>query len=93
MERGEAPSRREAERAAERKTFEEHRAEGPQAVACCVLTVSDTREAATDTSGALIRNMLEEAGHRVSFYRIVKDEPARIREALLEACGTPRFRW
>lgn len=89
MERGEAPSRREAERAAERKTFEEHRAEGPQAVACGVLTVSDTREAATDTSGALIRSMLEEAGHRVPFYRIVKDEPARIREALLEACGDP----
>lgn len=47
-------------------------------VACAVLTVSDTRTPETDTSGALIRRKLEEAGHRVVFYQIVKDEPDRI---------------
>jgi molybdenum cofactor biosynthesis protein B len=52
-------------------------------VACAVLTVSDTRTAETDTSGAAIRERLEGAGHRVVFYRIVRDEPEQIL-ALLE---------
>jgi molybdopterin adenylyltransferase len=52
-------------------------------VACAVVTVSDTRTAETDTSGALIRERLEAAGHSVVFYRIVKDEPEQI-AALLE---------
>ncbi len=91
MSRDAGPSRREVERAADLKTFEQHRAEGPDVVVCGVLTVSDTRAEETDTSGKLIRNMLEERGHRAPFYRIVKDEPARIREALLDACADPEI--
>jgi molybdopterin adenylyltransferase len=53
-------------------------------VACAIVTVSDTRTAETDTSGAAIRERLENAGHRVVFYRIVKDEPDQI-EDLVEA--------
>ncbi|MGB9625996.1 MAG: MogA/MoaB family molybdenum cofactor biosynthesis protein [Phycisphaerae bacterium] len=47
-------------------------------IGCAVITVSDTRTEATDASGAIIRQLLAEAGHRVVRYAIVPDEAARI---------------
>jgi molybdenum cofactor biosynthesis protein B len=47
-------------------------------VHCGVVTVSDTRTADDDTSGQRIRALLEEHGHDVAYYRIVRDEPAEI---------------
>lgn len=44
-----------------------------------VLTVSDTRDAATDTSGALLAERLQTAGHVLAARAIVKDEVADIR--------------
>lgn len=52
-------------------------------VRCAVVTVSDTRVEADDTSGAEIRTHLEAAGHEVADYRIVRDEPLVVR-ALVE---------
>lgn len=49
---------------------------------CFVLTVSDTRTPATDTSGQAIRRLLEEAGHRVTGSAIVKDDPAQVTDAV-----------
>jgi molybdenum cofactor biosynthesis protein B len=43
-----------------------------------VLTVSDTRTEATDTSGRAIADLLAGAGHRVAGRAIVKDEPADV---------------
>ena len=43
-----------------------------------MLTVSDTRTEATDTSGAAIVALLEQAGHQVTARAIVKDEPADV---------------
>lgn len=43
-----------------------------------VLTCSDTRTPQTDASGQLIRKLLEERGHTVVDYQVVKDEPAQI---------------
>ena len=43
-----------------------------------VLTCSDTRTQETDTSGQLIRKLLEEQGHTVIGYYLVKDDPAQI---------------
>lgn len=43
-----------------------------------VVTISDTRTEADDTSGARICELVVEAGHEVAFYRIVKDEPDSI---------------
>lgn len=54
-----------------------HRGDVP-AITCGIVTVSDTRGEADDTSGQRIRALLEGAGHRVGFYRIVRDEPAQI---------------
>jgi len=61
---------------------EEHRAHAPRSVACGVITVSDSRTEATDESGALLKKLLTEAGHRVVFTAIVKDEPAAIADAV-----------
>ena len=48
------------------------------AVQCAILTISDTRSEANDTSGRAIRELLEAAGHHVTDQRIVRDEPADI---------------
>ena len=67
------------------QSVNEHRNRAPDSVGCVVITVSDTRTAETDTSGAIMRERLEAAGHRIVDYRIVKDEPSEI-DALLDEC-------
>ncbi len=57
----------------------EHREAAPDSVRCAILTVSDTRTTETDTSGALIRQLLIATGHVVVHYEIVPDEPNSIR--------------
>lgn len=44
-----------------------------------LLTVSDTRTAATDTSGALLRERLTDAGHELAAQQIDPDDVYRIR--------------
>lgn len=51
-------------------------AKGP--VRCAILTISDTRSAEQDTSGAAIRSALNANGHDVVHYRVVRDEPQAI---------------
>lgn len=58
-------------------------------VACAVITVSDTRSPETDKSGQLIKQLLRDAGHAVSEYAILKDEPAQIRAQLQELAQRP----
>jgi molybdenum cofactor biosynthesis protein B len=53
----------------------EHRAGAPKSLSLAVVTVSDTRTVETDTSGALIIELSEAAGHRVVERKIVPDEP------------------
>ncbi len=60
----------------------EHHREAPRRVRAAVLTVSDTRTEKTDRSGDLIRRRLAKAGHEVEAYRIVPDDPVRIRRVL-----------
>ena len=43
-----------------------------------IITCSDTRTQETDTSGQLIRKLLQEQGHTVIGYHLVKDDPAQI---------------
>ena len=56
-----------------------------ETVSCFVVTVSDTRDRASDRSGALIKRLLEEDGHKVAGYEIVRDEPEDIRALLRKA--------
>jgi molybdopterin adenylyltransferase len=52
------------------------------AIDCAIVTVSDTRTPQTDRSGELIQQLLQSAGHNISMYRIVPDEPTEIRTQL-----------
>jgi molybdopterin adenylyltransferase len=70
-------------------TPKEHRATAPKAVGCFVLTISDTKTPETDTSGALIRERLTAAGHRVAGLAIVRDEPTDVARVVREACADP----
>jgi len=47
-------------------------------VPCAVVTISDSRSAATDASGRFICEVLRKAGHPVADYRILKDDSRRI---------------
>lgn len=58
---------------------------GPVGVA--IVTVSDTRTPETDVNGAYLRERIAAAGHAVSAYRVVRDEPAEVTAALDEIAG------
>jgi molybdenum cofactor biosynthesis protein B len=62
----------------------EHRADAPRHARCWVLTISDTRTTATDTSGAAIAQLLESHGHTVTARRIVRDEPDEVAAVVRE---------
>lgn len=64
---------------------EQAKSEG--AVPVAIVTVSDTRTEETDKSGSLIKKRLNDAGHTVADYRIVKDEPDQI-TALMDELTT-----
>ncbi|WP_017726798.1 MogA/MoaB family molybdenum cofactor biosynthesis protein [Halalkalibacterium ligniniphilum] len=63
-------------------SVQEHKKEAPKIVRCMILTVSDTRTFETDKSGQLIRTLLEQHGHHVTEYQIVKDEYSQIQHWL-----------
>jgi molybdopterin adenylyltransferase len=58
------------------------------AIDCAIVTVSDTRTPATDRSGESIDRLLRSAGHNISSYQIIPDEPTRIRAELERAIAT-----
>lgn len=70
-------------------TPREHKAHAPKRVCGFVLTISDTKTPETDTSGQLIRELLEKAGHAVRGSAIVKDEPAQVQAVIREQCADP----
>jgi molybdopterin adenylyltransferase len=55
-------------------------------VACFVLTISDSKTVETDSSGALIRELLLGGGHRVAGAAIVRDDPAQVQQVVCEQC-------
>ncbi|WP_066063500.1 MogA/MoaB family molybdenum cofactor biosynthesis protein [Neobacillus soli] len=65
----------------------EHKMEAPKSVNCKIITVSDTRGIETDKSGKLIIELLEQAGHRIVDYCIVKDESTPIQTEILKGCA------
>jgi molybdopterin adenylyltransferase len=60
----------------------------PIAINCAVVTVSDTRTIDTDSSGKLVCQLLQSAGHNIGKYQIIPDEPTRILAELDTAIGT-----
>lgn len=66
---------------------QEHKKDAPRTVHCKVITVSDTRNKETDKSGKLMMELLEQAGHKIVDYVIVKDEEIPIQTEILKGCG------
>lgn len=66
---------------------QEHKMKAPKSVNCKVITVSDTRDKDTDKSGRLMIEMLEDAGHKIVDYIVVKDEAGAIKEAIMLGAG------
>ncbi len=58
------------------------------AIDCAVITVSDTRTPSTDRSGELVQQLLLAAGHNISRYQIIPDEPTQIWAELDTALAT-----
>lgn len=70
-------------------SVEQHRKEAPPSVNCMIITVSDTRTEETDKSGALLRELLEASGYKVTKYAIVKDEYEEIQYAIRSGAANP----
>lgn len=68
-------------------TPQQHKAQAPRSITCFVLTISDSKTAETDTSGALIRELLVAAGHTVAGSAIVRDEPTDVQRVIQQAAA------
>ncbi len=71
-------------------TKKEHIKQAPQAVAVAVVTVSSTRSAESDKSGAWMKSLCEKEGHTIVGYHIVADDRhtiTRIVSSLIETAG------
>jgi molybdopterin adenylyltransferase len=66
---------------------EEHKKNAQKMVNTKIITVSDTRDKDTDKSGKLMIELLQNAGHTVVDYVIVKDEMTPIQEEILKGCA------
>ncbi len=66
-----------------------HKCHALKNVRCAILTISDTRTEETDESGKLIKDLLQEHGHIVVEYAILKDEFEKIREVMSMLIDNP----
>jgi molybdenum cofactor biosynthesis protein B len=67
----------------------EHKAQSPAVANCYIVTISDTRTEATDTSGRAIFDLLWAGGHQVAGQRIVKDEPEQVKAIIADQLANP----
>jgi len=56
-----------------------------------VLTISDTRDETSDTSGALLASMIEQAGHQLAAKAIVLDDEKEIRKQVKKWIKDPEI--
>jgi molybdenum cofactor biosynthesis protein B len=64
---------------------DEHRQKaGTQPVPVAIVTVSDTRTPETDANRHYIEKRLTDLGHVAAAYRLIKDEPDQVADALTE---------
>jgi molybdenum cofactor biosynthesis protein B len=67
-----------------------HRKSSPVSVRCFVITVSDSRDETTDESGSLAKTLLMEAGHLLTGYRVIPDEPETVTSLVREIAESDR---
>lgn len=66
-------------------SVDEHRGYAPKSLRFAVLTASDSRNQASDESGAMIADLATGAGHQLIFRSIAPDEMERIRQSVTAA--------
>ena len=66
-------------------SLEQHKGAAPARLRFAVITISDTRDAATDRGGPYLVERVEGAGHTVAQRAIVKDEREQIEAAVRAA--------
>ena len=66
-----------------------HRRAAPAVLRAAILTVSDSRTAATDVSGDLLAEGLQAAGHEVTRRDLLPDEPEQVRAWLAATAARP----
>ena len=72
--------------------YEDHVRDSEQMTArCAVITLSDTRSPQTDKSGQKIRELLDGAGHTVSHYQVIPDDPQNLRVVLSQVLAEPQI--
>jgi molybdenum cofactor biosynthesis protein B len=64
--------------------YHEHKELALRSVSCAVLTISDSRTEQDDESGELIKKRLDENGHQVMSYSILKNDAAAIKNKIHE---------
>jgi molybdenum cofactor biosynthesis protein B len=64
--------------------YREHKEKSPRSVTCAVLTTSDSRTEQDDESGKLLKEMLNQNGHRVLFYAVLKNDADSIKRKIEE---------
>ncbi len=62
--------------------YHEHKHHDVQNVNCAVITTSDSRTEQDDESGKLIKQHLVDAGHKVIYYTILKNDALTLRKTL-----------
>ena len=67
--------------------LEEHRRESPSSVRFAVLTISDTRDAASDRGGEYLRRAIADAGHLVTWTAICRDDADEIASSVRAAAA------
>jgi molybdopterin adenylyltransferase len=72
-------------------SHQQHQAAGSKygPLGFAVITMSDSRTEENDTSGQFINEAVGAAGHRVTRYAIIRDEPVQIRTQLKAALADP----
>ncbi|NLF95311.1 MAG: molybdenum cofactor biosynthesis protein MoaB [Candidatus Riflebacteria bacterium] len=56
-----------------------------------VMTFTDTRDESSDKSGGILKEMLAAAGHKITGYRVVREDPELMRQALAEWLQSAEF--
>jgi molybdopterin adenylyltransferase len=68
-------------------SVQEHKKQAAKVVGCKIITVSDTRDKETDKSGKQMIELLENEGHNIIDYVIVKDESVPIENEIIKGCN------
>lgn len=62
--------------------IKEHKEKAKKNLNCAVITVSSTRNKDNDESGKIICKILEDNGHKIIYYNIIKDDLILIKSAI-----------